>query len=166
MLFKLLCTAYIVAYMPINDAHLQILRRSCKKGAIFEVVPECWNCVFFLCLSMAYNVISCQKSAKTLKFWKSLILLCNLGFPAQKLPNITQKTGRFIAICPIFWIGMVYIMWYLVNPHVQRVQNMYGKGGRESSRPSYGRPKLTLISKEKKSPSARFQKLGRPKFWL
>ena len=24
---------------------------------------------------------------------------------------------------------MVYIRWYLVNCHVQRVQNMYGKGG-------------------------------------
>ena len=25
---------------------------------------------------------------------------------------------------------MAYIEWYLVNPHVQRVQNMYGKGVR------------------------------------
>ena len=24
---------------------------------------------------------------------------------------------------------MVYIRWYLVNPNVQRVQNMYGKWG-------------------------------------
>ena len=24
---------------------------------------------------------------------------------------------------------MVYIGWYLVNPYVQRVQNLYGKGG-------------------------------------
>ena len=24
---------------------------------------------------------------------------------------------------------MLYIKWYLVNPYVQRVQNMYGKGG-------------------------------------
>ena len=37
-----------------------------------------------------------------------------------------------------------------VNPHVQRVQNMYmAKGGGESLRPSYGRPKLTLISRGK-----------------
>ena len=28
------------------------------------------------------------------------------------------------------------------------------KEGRESARPSYGRPKLTLISREKKSPKA------------
>ena len=25
----------------------------------------------------------------------------------------------------------MYIRYYLVNPHVQRVQNMYGKGGKE-----------------------------------
>ena len=42
---------------------------------------------------------------------------------------------------------MVYFGWYLVNPHVQRIQNMYGKGGREYLRPSYGQPKLTLVSR-------------------
>ena len=31
------------------------------------------------------------------------------------------------------------------------VQNMYGKGGRESARPSYGRLKLTHISRRKKN---------------
>ena len=35
--------------------------------------------------------------------------------------------------------------------HVQTVQNMYGKEGRESLRPSYGRSKLTLISREEKN---------------
>ena len=24
---------------------------------------------------------------------------------------------------------MVYFLWYVVNPHVQTVQNIYGKGG-------------------------------------
>ena len=28
-----------------------------------------------------------------------------------------------------FLMGIVYFEWYLVNPHVQTVQNMYGKGG-------------------------------------
>ena len=36
---------------------------------------------------------------------------------------------------------------------------MYGKGGGESLRPSYGLPKLTLILREKKSQSLVFQKL-------
>ena len=44
---------------------------------------------------------------------------------------------------------MVYDRLYLVNPHFQTVQNMLAKGGRESTRPSYGRQKLTLISREK-----------------
>ena len=42
---------------------------------------------------------------------------------------------------------MVYKRWYLVNPNVQMAQNMYGKGGRGSFRPSCGRPKLTLFSR-------------------
>ena len=44
-------------------------------------------------------------------------------------------------------IYMVYFGWYLVNPHAQRVQNMYGKRGRGYLRPSYKRPMLTLISR-------------------
>ena len=32
-------------------------------------------------------------------------------------------------MCPFFIIGMVYIRRYLVNPNVQRVQNMYGNVG-------------------------------------
>ena len=38
-------------------------------------------------------------------------------------------------------------MWYLVNPNVQKAQNMYGKGGRGSLMPSYGLAKLTLFSR-------------------
>ena len=34
--------------------------------------------------------------------------------------------------------------WCLVNPHVKTVQNMYGKGNKESLRPSYGQSKYTL----------------------
>ena len=43
---------------------------------------------------------------------------------------------------------MAYIGWYLVNPHVQRVQNMYGKGA--SFMPSYSRLNLTLFSRRRK----------------
>ena len=60
----------------------------------------------------------------------------------QKYP---KKNGRFIAIYSIFLICMVYIWWYLVKPHVHRVQIMYSKGVRGCLRPSYGRPKLTLV---------------------
>ena len=38
------------------------------------------------------------------------------------------------------------------------------KGGRESARPSYGRPKLTLISSQKKKPKTVFPKTLRPQF--
>ena len=47
----------------------------------------------------------------------------------QKSPKIAQKTDHSVAIFSIFLLGKVYFGWYLVNPHVQTVQNMHGKGG-------------------------------------
>ena len=70
-----------------------------------------------------------KKLLRTLKFWKSLNSLCKSGSRPQKSPKKAQKTDRSIAIYSIFLIGMVYFGYNLVNPHVQTVQNMYGKGG-------------------------------------
>ena len=36
-------------------------------------------------------------------------------------------------------------MWYDVKEHVQRVQIMYGNGGRESSRLRWGCPSLSIL---------------------
>ena len=69
-----------------------------------------------------------KKLLKTLKFWKSLNSLCKSGSRPQKSPKKAQKTDHSIAIYSNFWIGMVYFGYHLVNPHVQTVQNMYGKG--------------------------------------
>ena len=48
----------------------------------------------------------------------------------QKIQRHTRKIkinrARF---AQTFSIGMVYFRFYLVNPHVQAAQNMYGKGG-------------------------------------
>ena len=74
-----------------------------------------------------------KKLLRTLKFWKSLNSLCKSGSRPQKSPKKAQKTDHSIAIYSNFWIGMVYFGCHLVNPHVQTVQNMYGKGGVESS---------------------------------
>ena len=46
----------------------------------------------------------------------------------------------------------------------RRFRICMAKGGRGSARPTYGRPKLTLISREKKSPSAVLPKTFRPQF--
>ena len=70
-----------------------------------------------------------KKLLRTLKFWKSLNSLCKSGSRPQKSPKKAQKTDHSIAIYSNFWIGMVYFGCHLVNPHVQTVQNMYGKGG-------------------------------------
>ena len=70
-----------------------------------------------------------KKLLRTLKFWKSLNSQCKSGSQPQKSPKKAQKTDPSIAIYSNFSIGMVYFGCHLVNPHVQTVQNMYGKGG-------------------------------------
>ena len=52
-----------------------------------------------------------------------------LLYRTSEITKNTPKTDHSIAIFSIFLIGMVYFLWYVVNPHVQTVQNMYGKGG-------------------------------------
>ena len=59
----------------------------------------------------------------------SLILLCKFGSRAQKLPKNAKKNDHSIAIYSIFCKGMVYFECLLVNPHIQAVENMCGKGG-------------------------------------
>ena len=46
----------------------------------------------------------------------------------------------------------------------RRFRICMAKGGRESARPSYGRPKLTLILSQKKKPKTVLQKTLRPQF--
>ena len=56
---------------------------------------------------------------------------------------------------------MIYIRWYLVNPNVQRVhfRICMAKGGRGFLMPSYGGPKLTIVSK-KRNKIAVYKKLS------
>ena len=70
-----------------------------------------------------------KKLLKTLKFWNSLNSLCKSGSWPQKSPKKALKMDHKIAIYSSFLIGMVYFGCHLVNPHVQTVQNMNGKGG-------------------------------------
>ena len=51
--------------------------------------------------------------------------------------------------------------WILMS---RRFRICMAKGGRESARPSYGRPKWTLISRGKKIPKTVLQKTFRPQF--
>ena len=63
---------------------------------------------------------------KILNFAKFAMLL---WLPTSEITKKSPKTDHSIAICSNFLIGMVYFGCHLVNPHVQTVQNMYGKGG-------------------------------------
>ena len=125
-------------YETCCDSHLADIYvwqtlRCCAELSAMEVLFSKW-CQsvkkgvmdLFLSISMAYNVILCQKVAENTQ---SLNSLCKSGSRPQKSPKKAQKTDHSIAIYSIFWIGMVYFGWHLVNPHVQPVQNMYGKGG-------------------------------------
>ena len=44
-------------------------------------------------------------------------------------PPPPKKKLHLIKICSIFFIRMVYFECLQVNPHIQAVQNMCGKGG-------------------------------------
>ena len=92
-----------------------------------------------------------SKSKEMLKKTKSLILLYKIGSKAQKWLKIAKKTDHSIAIYSIFLIGMVYFRWYLVNPHVQTVQNMYSKGGERVCKAELRPVKVDPYSERKKT---------------
>ena len=63
-----------------------------------------------------------------------LVPCCWVGWWLWRAGSISQDTYLlylecFFAIRSIFCIGMRYIVRHILNPHVQRVQNMHGKGG-------------------------------------
>ena len=94
------------------------------------------------------------------------------------MKKIAQKNGSLNRNLLNLFIGRVYFRLYLVNPHVQAVQKMYAKGGYHlwhtfyiqigCLRPSYRRPKLTLILKSakcgvtKKQIKSKFSKVVTP----
>ena len=87
-----------------------------------------------------------EKLLKTLKLWKSLILLCNLGFRPSKSLFSRLTESRFTQFFQWVWHILGGTMWKSTS---RAFRICMAKGGRESARPSYGRPKLTLISREK-----------------
>jgi len=85
-----------------------------------------------LSISMADIVISYKRSKETLKKSKSLVPLYKLGSRPQKSPKIAKKKNRSLnrdLLTP--FIVMVCFGWYLLNPHLQAVQNVCDKGGKK-----------------------------------
>ena len=115
----------------------------------------------FLSISMAYNVISCQKVAENTQ---SLNSLCKSGSRPQKSPKKAQKTDHSIAIYSNFGIGMVYFGYHLVKAHVQTVQNMYGKGGQRVCKAELRPPEVDPYFERKKIGLDGVANLGRPQF--
>ena len=59
---------------------------------------------------------------------------------------------------------MVYLKCYLVNPHVQTVQNMYGKGGKRVCKAELRPLKVDPYFKREKIPKAMLRRIIRPQF--
>ena len=72
-----------------------------------------------------------------------------------------QKVDWFTQIFEYVWYILGATWWILMS---RRFRICMAKGGRESARPSYGRPKWTLISRGKKIPKTVLQKTFRPQF--
>ena len=51
---------------------------------------------------------------------------CNLG---SEIAQNSLRMGHRVAIYSIILLGMPFIEWCRVNPDVQRIQNIYYKGG-------------------------------------
>ena len=86
--------------------------------------------------------------------------------PTSEITKKSPKTDHSIAIYYNFWIGMLYFGNHLMNPRVQVVQNMYGKGGKGVCKADLQPPEVDPYFERKKSPRAVLEKLGRPQFWL
>ena len=93
-----------------------------------RVLNWCSEPFLYLWHTMRFHA---KKLLKTLKFWKSL------------------NSRRSTQIFEFVWYILGATWWILMS---RRFRICMAKGGRESARPSYGRPELTLISREKKSP--------------
>ena len=95
-----------------------------------------------LCISWHTKWFNASKSPKPFKLWKSLISLYNLGSRPRKSLKIAKKSSvQICSICSIIWDST---WWILTSRGFGKCSpNM----GRECLRPSYGRPKLTLVSR-------------------
>ena len=97
-----------------------------------------------LSIYMAYNVISCKQIQRNTQKNQN-------RSRAQKWPKIPKK--NFALNRDLF--NFLYLVWHILHDTwwiltSRRFRICMAKGGRESARPSYGRPKLTLISRKKK----------------
>ena len=95
------------------------------------VVKKVLNTQCYQSLSLTMWFHAKQLNKKTLKKTKSLLYKFYYINSAPDLRNDQKPPKNFSLNCDLlnFFIEMVYFGWYLVNPHVQVVQNMFDKGG-------------------------------------
>ena len=129
-----------------SSLHISPKNFEFKSGPRMVLNTQCYQ---YLWLSMWFHA---KKSKETPKNSKSLILQCKFGSRAQKWPKIAKKNGSLNRVLLNFFVKVWYIldasMWILTS---RRFRICVAKGGRGYFRPSYRRPKFTLISKKKRS---------------
>ena len=138
-----------------SDAQLSCTEPHFKSALRVIKVVLNTQCYQYLWLAMWFHV---KKSEETLKKSKSLILQCKFGSRAQKWPKNAKKTDHSIAIYSIFCIGMVYFGCLQVNPHIQAVPNMCGKGGWRVFQAELRAAKVDPIFKQKTNQNEPLQK--------
>ena len=105
-----------------------VAQRPDIKSAFKVVMVLNTKCFQYLWVTMWFHT---KKTKETFKSSKSLILLCKFCFQPHIWPEIAKKKNGILNRDLLnFCIGMVYFALYQVNPHVQAVQNMSGKGDR------------------------------------
>ena len=99
-----------------------VAKRPDFKSAL-RVVKMVLNTQWYQCLwlTMWFHAKNPKKHSKNQNRWFYYVNSAHELWNHQKLP----KTDHSIVI-----FCMVYSGWYMVNPHVQAVQNMCGKGGK------------------------------------
>ena len=70
---------------------------------------------------------SYKKPKETIKNQNRRFYYINLAPELRNHQKCQKETDHSTVICSIFFLGITYFGWYLVNPHVQAVQNMYAK---------------------------------------
>ena len=66
--------------------------------------------------------------------------------------GLTKKLIFFIWFPPLVIYGQPLIAIHILNPHVQTVQNMYGKGGQRVCKAELRPPEVDPYFERKKSP--------------
>ena len=127
---KMVLNTYIYG-LQCNFMQKKTKKHSKNQNRRFYCVNFGQHCHLNICCYIGWNdkYSVFVNSTNTTTNNETAALSSKFGSRAQKWRKITKKLDHSIAIWLIFCICMVYFRCLLVNPYVQAVQIMCGKGG-------------------------------------